>query len=385
MKNCNILIESSLQNLKLGLVDLNWDQFVVSIIEVLMQIERKEYLAAVGQNKANGYYSRSFKSLLKNRLLINVPRTRNGDFSPTALEIVKLNSDQVNELCLSLYRKGMTSKDVSDLMEELFGESVSKTKIVNLAGEFNEIRRAWENTPLETYYKVMFCDCIFVTVRRIDQYAREAVYISYGVREDNYREIISIDINPEESAGYWSIVYQNIKKRGVKDIDLIVADGLTGLEDVVHKEFPETDFQKCCIHKIRNVMLRARASDKKEIAEDLKKVFDNFGETSSEEKAKRNLVLFLDKWGRKYPSVKKMFDEGKLEYYFTYIKYPPEVRRMIYTTNSIENMNRLIRKGTKNKLSFESPERLLDYIFVILKDFEASNLMKYKIYEFNKM
>ena len=385
MKNCSTIIESSLQNLKLSLTELNWDQFVVGTIEALMNIERGDFLMTAYADKGNGHYQRIFKSLLRNRLMINIPRTRTGVFSPMMLELIKINSEQVNTLCISLYRKGMTTKDISELMEETFGESVSKTKICNLAQQFNEFRIAWENSKLERYYKAIFCDCIFVEVRRVDRYEKEAVYVSYGVREDNRREIISIDINPTESSEYWGTIFEKIKSRGVKEVGLFVADGLKGLREKVLEVFPQSDFQKCCIHKIRNVLMRTRSADKAEMANDLKILFDNFGEQSTVENGLKKLTIFLEKWKRKYPSIVNLFAEEDLEFYFTYIKYPARVRRMIYTTNSIENINRQIRKATKNKLSFESPDRLLDYIFIVLKDFEANILMKYSIYEFGQM
>jgi len=318
-----------------------------------------------------------------------VPRTRTGEFSPNTLELVKINQEQVNELCLSLYKKGMTSRDISDLIKEMFGEGVSATKITNLAKVFHKFRDAWENSQLDKHYLVSFCDCIFITVRRGDSYSREAIYVSYGVRTDFKREILALSINPTEGASEWGQIFEKLKKRGIEKIDLFVADGLSGLEEEIHRVFSESKFQKCVVHKMRNILNKTRPKDKVAMAEDLKEVFDNFSSDSTTEKALKKADKFCKKWKDKYPNLKRFFQEETIEYYFTYIDFNPKVRRMIYTTNSIENLNRIIRKATKNKLSFESPDNLLDYVFMITKEFEEKNFMKYpvsnfKYFNFNK-
>ncbi len=360
------------------------DEFIVSTIESLMTVERNEYLEkAKGADKGNGFYLRAFKSLSKNCLAINVPRTRTGVFTPNMLELVKVGQEQINEICLSLYRKGMTSRDISEVIEELFGDSVSATKVTNLSKVFNEFRVAWQNSRLDSCYKAVFCDCIFVTVRRDDSYSNEAVYIAYGVKNDNTRELLTLEVHPTESAALWGELFDDLKnKRGIEKIGLIVADGLRGLENEVHRVFPSADFQKCVVHKMRNILNKTRPKDKNEMAEDLKKLFDNFSENSTIKKAEIKLGLFLEKWKNKYPNINRYFKDGKIEYYFTYIKYHYTVRRLIYTTNSIENLNRAIRKATKNKLSFENPKTLLDYIFMVIKKFEEKNFQKYPVHNY---
>jgi len=356
------------------------EEFIVSTIESLMTVERSEYLTQVNSSdKGNGFYLRLFKTFSKNSLRINVPRTRLGMFSPDTLELVKLGQEQMNDLCLSLYKKGMTSRDISDLIGNMFGDSVSATKVTNLAKTFNKFRLAWENSKLDSYYKVMFCDCLFVTVRRSDSYSREAVYVAYGVKNDNTRELLALSVNPTESANEWGEIFTNLKNRGVQNIDLIVADGLSGLENEVHRVFSEARFQKCVVHKMRNILNKTRPKDKAEMAEDLKELFNNFSENSTTKNALKKVAIFIDKWKRKYPQINRFFKDGKIEYYFSYIDFHPNIRRMIYTTNSIENLNRIIRKATKNKLSFEKPEYLLDYIFVVIKEFEEKNFQKYPV------
>jgi transposase-like protein len=375
------ILEGSIKNLRSTLTGISLDQFVASTVDTLMLIERQEYLQKAVKDKANGYYSRAFKSLQRHSLLVNVPRTRTGAFKPSTIELIKINQDYVDELCLTLYKKGVTTRDVSDILENMFGESVSHTTVSELANVFNQFREAWNNSKLEKTYKIVYADVIFITVKRGRSYSKEGVFVAYGVKEDNTRELLVLDINPTESAYYWGELIQNLKQRGVSSIGLFVADGLVGLEDEIHKHYPKAEFQKCVVHKQRNVLSKTRTKDKREMADDLKELFNNFDKDSSIEKAENKLENFLTKWKKKYPRIENQFKEGNIEYYFTYIKYNPEVRRLIYTTNGIEGMNRVIRKATKNKLSFEQPERLLDYVFMVIKDFEE-RVWKYPIYQF---
>jgi len=382
--NYQKVLESSLKNLRLSMNEMSLDNFLASTIDSLMELERGEYLDQTKtKDKGNGFYGRAFKSFSKNCLTINVPRTRTGEFSPNTLELAKVSQERVNDLCLSLYKKGMTSRDISDLIKEMFGDEISATKITNLSKVFNDFRTAWKNSLLDKNYKAIFCDCIFITVRRENSYSNEAVYITYGVRKDNKRELLVLDINPTEGAHVWGELFDELKKRGVENIDLIVADGIVGLENEVHRVFPKAHFQKCVVHKMREILKKTRPKEKAEMAEDLKEVFNNFSEDSTIKKALDKVDLFIEKWRDKYSRIDRFFTEGKKEYYFTYIKFNSKVRRMIYTTNSIENLNRVIRKATKNKLSFESPDNLLNYVFMVIKEFEEKNWMKYPVHNFN--
>lgn len=377
------LLEKSIKNLRENLDSLSMDQFVATTIEALMGIERNEYLEKVNDkdsDKGNGYYGRAMKTLSKNFLLVNVPRTRSGLFSPATLELLKINREKVDEIALSLYKRGMTSNDIQSFLEEVFEEGLSPSKISNLSKAFHKFREAWQNAKLEKHYKAVFGDVIFITVKRGKEYAKEGVFVAYGVRDDNKRELLILELNPTESKEFWGELIRDLKeKRGVDNIDLFVADGINYLEDEVFKVYPNALFQKCAVHKMRNILNKISPKDKNDVANDLKHVFDNFDNDATIEKAMNKVYSFLDKWRDKYPNLKNYFKEGNIEYYFTYIKFEPIVRRMIYTTNSLENLNRQIRKTTKNKLSFESAERLLDYLFMIIKEFEEKNYMKYPV------
>lgn len=384
----NNFLLAGLKNLRQGLSSISLEHFVINTLELLMLLERDEYLEKLKQNnlsdKGNGSYPRAFKSLSKNALIINIPRTRYTDFKPFVVEFLKYSQEQVNDLVLTLYTKGLTTRDVSHILKNFFGESVSYAQVSNLAENFHELRLAWENSPLESYYKVLYCDAMHVTVRRGDSYAKEPVHIIYGVREDNKRELLALAINPSESSTSWAESLEKLKQRGVKKVDLIVADGIKELEAEVHKAFPGTVFQKCVVHKMRYILSKVRPKDKEEVAKDLKHVFDNFEKDSNLVDAYRKLNAFVERWGKVYPEIVSSLVKDTIEYYFSYIQFPPSVRRMIYSTNSIESLNKKLRKATKNKQSFEKADRLLDYLFVIIKEFETNNWMRYPVSKFSE-
>lgn len=386
MKDYTEILQKNIINLRETFSMLSLDKFVINSIEGLMQIEREEYLEEIKgrdvYDKANGYYSRIFRSLQKNGLMINIPRTRN-NFSPLALELIKLNKDQVNHLALSMYKKGISTRDVKDLLKTCFNESLSATSVNKLAQEFSVLRKAWKDQKLDKYYKVVYLDVVFITVKRGNSYQKEGVYIGYGINSFNKRELLILDINPTESASIWSDHLKDIKKRGVERIDLIVSDELTGLNNQISRNFPCSFHQICIIHKYRSVLRKIRINDKKEILLDLKEVFNNFESKDSIQNTKLKLYKFLNKWKVKYPFLRNCFKQENINNYFAYLNFPTRIRRYIYTNNSIENLNKQIRKATKNKLSFENPESLLDFVFIVIKDFEDKHWKKYPLSIFN--
>ncbi|HHT9149790.1 MAG TPA: IS256 family transposase [Candidatus Wujingus californicus] len=333
-KTNNILFQG-LKNLRLSLDSLTLETFVVNSLEMLMLLEREEYLQNLKtsgvQDKGNGHYPRSFKSLSRNSIIINIPRTRYTDFKPFVLEFLKYNQEQINDLVLTLYRKGLTTRDVSDILKSFFGEDISYAQVSNLAERFNELRVAWENSSLASYYKVVFCDAIYITVKRDNSYAQEPVHIMYGVREDNKRELLGLGINPTESASSWSEIIANLRTRGVEHVDLFVADGLPVLENEIHKYFPGAEFQKCVVHKMRNILNKTRPKHKAEVATDLKEVFNNFDKNDTIKDAQTKLNRFVEKWKAAYPEFARFFEKDTTEYYFSYVKFPCNLRRMIYS------------------------------------------------------
>jgi transposase-like protein len=384
-KQVEKMIHAGLTNLYKSQSELDFDEFAIVTLEGLMLLEREEYLKShIGSKDAgNGSYLRNFKSLRTNSLSISIPRSRNGQFKPVLLDLINQQKEQVGDLSLLLYRKGLSTRDISDVMEEFFGESISRETINNLAENFNEIRRNWENRKLDAYYKVVYCDALYISLKRGNSYSKEAVYVMYGIKDDNSRELLLLEVNPTEGCTMWGEYFSKLKSKGVEQIDLIVSDGVVGFADVARKYYPEGDVQRCVVHLQRNLLTKIRPRDKESFAYDIKIAFNNFDNGSRKEDALKKLERVYEKWKDSYRGIlEKLKDEEFIVDYLTYIDYPVEVRRMIYTTNSIENLNRQIRKVTKTKVTFDKESNMLDLIFVVIKDFEANNWQKYPVHAF---
>ncbi len=378
------LIFAGLKNLYNSQDELDFDNFTLTVLESLMLLEREEYLkSSLGEkDSGNGSYIRDFRSLRTNSLQISIPRSRNGEFKPLILDLIKKQNEQINELALLLYRKGLSTRDVSYIMKEFFGESISYATVNNLASSFHDIRLAWEKRPLDVYYKVFFCDAMYINLKRRNSYSKEAVYVIYGVKDDNTRELILLEVNPTESRVIWGEYLQKLQFRGIEQVDLIVADGLINFSSEVKKLFPGTDVQRCVVHLMRNYLNKVRPKDKQEFSIDLRNVFDNFESIDTKNMSRKKINDFVNKWKKSYKFVENLKYGEYIEDYLTYIDYPVEVRRMVYTTNSIENLNRQIRKVTKTKVTFDKEENLLDLIYMVIKDFEFNNWQKYPIHNF---
>ena len=203
------------------------------------------------------------------------------------------------------------------------------------------------------------------------------------MKEDNTREVLLLEVNPTESSSVWEEYLQSLKNRGVEQVDLIVADGLTGFSQVGRKHFPGSDIQRCVVHLQRGLLRKVRPKDKAAFSRDIKEAFNNFEMSSSQESAQEKLRLLASKWEESYGRlVSQLTDEAFIGDYLTYISYRVEVRGQIYTTHSLENLTRQIRRVTKSKVSFEKVENLLDIVYMVIKDFEESNWQKYAVNTF---
>ena len=235
----------------------------------------------------------------------------------------------------------------------------------------------------DAYYKVIYCDALFTSLKRGSSYSQEALPIIYGVKEDNTREVLLLEVNPTESSSVWEEYLESLKHRGVEQVDLIVADGLPGFSQVTRKHFPGTDIQRCVVHLQRGLLSKVRPKDKAAFSGAIKEAFNNFDKSSSQELAREKLQEVARKWEGSYGSVvKKLTDEEFIHDYLTYLCYPVEVRGQLYTPHSLENLTRPIRGVTKSKVSFAKSENLLDLVYMVVKDFESNNWQKYAVNNF---
>jgi putative transposase len=359
---------------------------IKTVFEKLMEAERDafmqhEYNAPVtgDGNKRNGYYSRMVEQL-SGTFTLKVPRDRSGQFQPLLLNVIKQEHEKVDELAYTLYTKGLPTRDVEDVLKKLYGASYSPQSISNITKSFEETRKQWQKRKVKENWYAIYIDAIHIPIRR-DTVENEAIYVVFGLKPDLTREIIGIYNVPQESAVEWEETLKDVKARGVKNVLLFAGDGLSGLPSAVNRVFPSSRFQSCILHKERNVLKKVRVSDRKEVGNDIKAVFNLDIVDDTQETALIRLNGFLKKWSTKYASFEKMLDAEQQSVLFTYLEFPHSIRRMIYTTNWIERLNRDIRKGTRQRLSFPNSDSALNLIWAIMVDREEKTY-KYPVTAF---
>jgi putative transposase len=319
-----------------------------------------DYSAKETDNSRNGYSKKNVVSSM-GEISLDIPRDRKGDFEP---QIVKKNQTDISNIedqVLSMYAKGMSTRDISTHLHSVYGVEASAEMISKMTDRILSLAKEWQNRPLDRKYAVVFMDAIHYYVRQDNATVKKAVYIAIGIRLNGSKEVLGMWVGGNESAKYWLSVLTEIKNRGVEDILIVSVDGLTGFGDAIHAVYPQTEIQRCIIHQIRYSTKFISYKDIKPFMADLKEVY----QASTEEIALQKLDSLEEKWGNKYPSSIASWRNNWLQI-STYFKYPPEIRRIIYTTNSIENFNRQLRKVTKSKTIFPTDDALFKMLYLAM-------------------
>ncbi|MEQ8551881.1 MAG: IS256 family transposase [Cyclobacteriaceae bacterium] len=332
------------------------------MVNGLMYSERKHFLEQKEDptNKGNGYRT-AYRSGIGSRLSLSIPRDRLGVFKPVILGLLDQQEEAVKNLCFELYGKGLTTRQIEQVVENIYGSSYSKSSISRITTDFSALVEAWLSRHLDSYYPVVYIDAIHVKVRR-DQVATEAFYILLGLKEDLTREVLSIINIPQESAGGWEEVLYSIRERGVQHVGLFVFDDLTGLDSVIGKVFSKSMQQKCVLHFQRNINKHIRVNDRKVFAKQLAEVFDPDNASYTADQAVIRLKELLIRWTKTYPKLKTILNRKDLELIFTYLHFDYRIRRMIYTTNWIERLNKAFRRTLNMRNAMPTPQSAITLI-----------------------
>ena len=351
------------------------------VFKTILSLERKEFLDKnqTPCNKANGYYERLIRAV-NGYLRLKIPRDRLSLFKPVFLDAIKQHDNQMSELAFKLYTYGLTTRDIQTILSDTFDKKLSPSSISNITKGFEEVRKAWQEKPVESEYYFIYADAIYIATRR-DTVQKEAYYVVIGLRQDLKRDILGVYNIPTESSEGWKEVFQNLKKRGLKKTLMIIADGISNLEKVIHEELPGAKLQKCLLHKMKNITKNVRHSDKQEILKDFQNVFQLEDPTYTKESAKKEMSNFINKWKRIYPNIENKLQEKHFDYYSAYLNFPAKIHRMIYTTNWVERLNKAIRKTEHVRNSFPSPDSALNLICAYLIEYEKK-VYKYPITSF---
>ena len=352
-------------------------------IEKMLKEEITEHLdyeyneVPTGTNRRNGHNKKQLKSSYGN-IDINVPRDREGTFNPLVVPKYENDISGIENQIISMYSKGMSTRDISKHIDSIYGFKLSQTTVSNITNKIIPSIEEWQNRPLQEIYPIVYLDAIHYNVKDNGVIVKKAVYIALGYNLDGFKEIIGMWIGENESSKYWLKILNEIQARGVKDILIISTDNLPGFSQAIEAVYPKTEIQKCIIHQIRNSTRYVSYKDIKEVMKDMKLIY----KAPTEQIALLNFESFKEKWYEKYPNCCESWERNWTEL-TTYFKYPEYIRKLIYTTNSIEAFNRQLRKVTKTKSIFPSDQALYKMLYLTMV--EASNKWTSRIKEWDRI
>lgn len=349
------------------LADLSRELLKLSIERVLAA-ELDEHLGyrkhdPAGKNTGNSRNGHSKKTVKGDfgQVEIKTPRDRNGEFEP---KLIAKGTTRVNKLekhILSLYARGMTTRDIADSIAEMYGADVSHTLISNVTDAMHDEVVRWQNRPLDHLYPILYLDGIVVKVHEDKQVVRKTVYVALGVSLEGHKELLGLWIAETEGAKFWLHVLTELRNRGVNDVLYACVDGLTGFPEAINTVFPKAMVQLCIVHQVRNSLKYVSYKDRKAVSGDLKKIY----QSSTAEAAELELTAFEKAWGEKFPSIGKSW-RANWDNLITFFTLPEEIRKVIYTTNAIESLNSVIRKTTRQRKIFPNDKSVMKIFYLAI-------------------
>jgi transposase-like protein len=309
-------------------------------------------------NSRNGYSKKTVKSEL-GAIDLNIPRDRNGEFEPKILPKYQRNINGIEDKITALYATGMTTRDISEQIKNLYDIDISAEMVSNITNRILPLVTEWQNRPLEKTYSFVFMDAIHFKVRDDKHIAIKAAYVVLGVNMDGEKEVLGIWIGANESSKFWLSVLNDLKNRGLQNVLVFCVDGLNGFKEAISAVYPFAKIQRCIIHQLRSSMKYIPFKDRKAFAKDLKTVYGAI----NEDDAYKNLISVKEKWSDKYPNAIKSWEDN-WDNLITFFEFPDYIRRIIYTTNAIESLNSQFRKVTKTKLIFPNNESLMKMLYL---------------------
>lgn len=337
-------------------------------VETALNAELDEHLgyqkhqSRTNSNSRNGY---SGKSIITDdgEVDIDVPRDREASFEPQLVRKHQTRFQSMDDKILSLYAKGMTTREIVATFKEMYDADVSPTLISKVTDSVLEQVIEWQSRPLDEIYPIVYLDCIVVKVRQDKQVINKAVYLALGVNMEGQKELLGMWLSETEGAKFWLNVLTELQNRGVKDILIACVDGLKGFPDAINTVFPETQIQLCIVHMVRNSVKYVPWKDYKAVTTDLKKIY----QSTTEDEALLALEQFSGRWDSKYPQISRSWT-AHWDNLNTLFNYPKDIRRAIYTTNAIESLNSVIRKAIKKRKLFPTDESARKVIYLAIRD-----------------
>lgn len=341
-------------------------------MDVTLGYSRDESSMKTTDNSRNGYTKKTVRSEL-GPVELDVPRDRKGEFVPKIVPKYKRDISGIEEKVISLYARGMSTRDIHEQIKDLYGVEISAEMVSKITERIVPEIKEWQNRPLDPLYPFVFMDAIHYKLREDGRILNRAAYVVLGVNIEGNKDILGIWIGDNESSKFWLGILNELKNRGVNDVLMFCVDGLTGLKEAITAVFPKADVQRCIIHQLRNSFKYVSYKDLKEFSSDFKGVYT----AVSEEAALDKLCDLKDKWGRQYPYAFRSW-ESNWDVLSPFFKFPQEVRKIIYTTNIIEGLNRQFRKVTKTKSVFPSDTSLEKMLYLASMNIMKKWTMRYR-------
>jgi putative transposase len=345
-------------------------QLTKRLVERALEAEMTEHLghtknASVANAAGNARNGKSKKTLKGDfgELPIDIPRDRHASFEPQIVPKHQTRWTGFDDKILSLYARGMTVREIQGHLQEMYGTEVSPSLISSVTDAVMDEAKAWQARPLESLYPIVYLDCIHVKTRDSGAVRAKAVYLALGINMAGEKEILGLWIAQTEGAKFWLQVVTELKNRGVADIFIACVDGLKGFPEAIEAVYPQTAVQLCVVHMVRHSLNYVSWKMRKAVAADLRTVYS----ASTADEALLRLEEFADQWGQDYPTIVKSW-QSNWQRIVPFFEYPPEIRRIIYTTNAIESVNMSLRKVTKSRGSFPSDEALLKLFYLALNN-----------------
>ena len=313
-------------------------------------------------NSRNGKSKKTIKGEFGN-MEIAVPRDRNSTFEPVIIPKGETRFTGFDDKIISMYARGMTTRDIQGHLKDMYGVEVSPTLISQVTDAITEEITLWQNRPLEEVYPIIYLDAVRVKVRHNGSVINKAVYLAIGVTLDGQKDVLGMWVAETEGAKFWLQVVTELKNRGVKDVFIACVDGLKGFPEAIEAVFPQTQVQLCLVHMVRHSLRYVSWKQRKEVAADLKSIYS----APTVEQAEANLTAFAAKWDASHPTISKSW-RNNWERIIPFFGYPPDIRKAIYTTNAIESLNMTLRKVTKNRGSFPNDEAMIKLLFLALRN-----------------
>lgn len=334
--------------------------------------EKNQKRNIVSDNKRNGYSTKTLKSQY-GEFPIEIPRDRNGEFEPKLIPKYQRDISGIEEKVISLYARGMSTRDIHDQLQDLYGIELSAEMVSKITDKLLPEIKEWQSRPLNPVYPFVFMDCIHYKIREDGRILSRAAYVVMGVTVDGYKDILSITVGANETSKFWLGMLSDLKNRGLKEVLFFCVDGLAGFKEAIHAVFPDAQIQRCVIHMLRNSFKYVSYKDLKKFASDFKKVYN----APTQSAALAELETVKETWGKKYPYAISNW-ENNWEDVSSFFQFTEEIRRIMYTTNIIEGLNRQYRKVTKTKSVFPSDASLEKMLYLASRNITQKWTQRYR-------